>query len=694
MGSLVIANDGRIYVGGRSNKGNGVIYAINPDGTVKWAREIFNETKYGVPWIEASPAIGKDGTIYVATHEGYLYAFTPDGEEKWKIFLGKYISSLAIDESGTTVYAGTVDNEKIYAINSDGTIKWEMETGSPTYSPAIDNKGIIYVGTYEGILYAIHNNGTLKWTFDAKKPFTSPSIDAFTDTIYIGTHVAWGDNGLYALYPNGTLKWEFEPDNVVYGAILSPPAIAEDGTLYFGTGEGRIYAVDKNGIKKWHKYVGQYPTPPVIGKDGTIYIAATKKVSPTYPHEDGYLYAINPDGTIKWRTMLDSDIPYDYCYPSSMAIGKDGRIYIGTWFGSEKEDWGYLYAIGTRERKREITIDGNDDFTIENGVIEGNGSRENPFLIRGWNFSKLVIKNTDAHFIIEYCNFHDNGLIMENVENAEIKRCDGFSCSTGISLINCSNITITLSSINKNEMGVYMERCSNVTITECTIEENGYGIYAENSYDNLIYFNDIMNNSISAYDNGENSWDNGTVGNHWSDYYSNDENRDGIGDEPYCIEGGNNCDNAPLIESFKVDTVPPIVKILEPEEGYLYINGRKVLSLPVNMTIIIGGMIIAAEAEDAVSGISSMSADAVRMLFKQDNILYHASDNTWYWGKYKNYYGFYILRVKAWDKKGNEAEDVMKIFALTPKGSVKACFENETVALVITKMVREFKILS
>jgi len=36
----------------------------------------------------------------------------------------------------------------------------------------------------------------------------------------------------------------------------------------------------------------------------------------------------------------------------------------------------------------------------------------------------------------------------------------------------------------------------------------------------------------------------------------------------------------------------------------------------------------------------------------------------------------------------------MKIFALTPKGSVKACFENETVALVITKMVREFKILS
>ncbi|MCD6448785.1 MAG: right-handed parallel beta-helix repeat-containing protein [Thermoplasmata archaeon] len=255
-----------------------------------------------------------------------------------------------------------------------------------------------------------------------------------------------------------------------------------------------------------------------------------------------------------------------------------------------------------------------------------------------------------------------------------MRRCDIFSCSNGVSLINCSNITISLSNIRKNEMGIYMERCNNVTITECIIEENGYGIYAESSYNNLIYFNDILNNSISAYDNGENSWDNGNVGNYWSDYDGSDENKDGIGDEPYCIEGGDNCDYCPLIESFKVDTIPPIVKILEPEKGYLYINGKKVISLPMNLTIIIGGMIIVAEAKDKVSGISSMSAHAVRMLLKQDNTLYHASDNTWYWGKYKNYYGFYTLRVIAWDKKGNEAEDTMKIFALTPKGSVKAYF--------------------
>ncbi|MDB4805128.1 immunoglobulin domain-containing protein, partial [bacterium] len=52
--SPAIGSDGTIYVG--SNSGN--LYAINPDGTQKWAFE----TGGGV---SSSPAIGSDGTIYV-----------------------------------------------------------------------------------------------------------------------------------------------------------------------------------------------------------------------------------------------------------------------------------------------------------------------------------------------------------------------------------------------------------------------------------------------------------------------------------------------------------------------------------------------------------------------------------------------------------------------------------------------------
>ncbi|MCD6448784.1 MAG: PQQ-like beta-propeller repeat protein [Thermoplasmata archaeon] len=429
MGSPVIANDGTIYVGGLGPIKNGTLYAINPNGTIKWIKNIPPKTKYGFSHIRTSPAIGEDGTIYVGTWEGYLYAFTPDGEEKWKISLGNWINDLSLDENGT-IYAGIFSISypnpspaKFFAVFPNGTIKWNFTTeATVAWSPAIGKDGILYGGATDSYLYAVYvSNGNLKWRYKTKATrVSSPSIGE-DGIIYFGTDQWWGNNRLYALYPNGTLKWDFKPDNEVYGATSYPPAIAEDGTLYFGTGEGRIYAVDKDGNKKWHKHVGQYPTPPVIGADGTIYIAATKKVSPTYPREDGYLYAFNPNGTIKWRIMLHSDIPYDYCYPSPMAIGRDGTIYIGTWFGSEKGDWGYLYAIGTREEKGEIIINGNDDFTKENGVIEGNGSRENPFLIRGWNFSKLIIKNTDAYFIIEYCDFCDKGLTIKKCKKRRDK---------------------------------------------------------------------------------------------------------------------------------------------------------------------------------------------------------------------------------------------------------------------------------
>lgn len=58
---------------------------------------------------------------------------------------------------------------------------------------------------------------------------------------------------------------------------------------------------------------------------------------------------------------------------------------------------------------------------------------------------------------------------------------------------------------------------------------------------NLIYNNEFIDNNgggIQAYDNGTNNqWDNGAIGNYWSDYSGADANDDGIGDTPYNITG-------------------------------------------------------------------------------------------------------------------------------------------------------------
>ena len=98
---------------------------------------------------------------------------------------------------------------------------------------------------------------------------------------------------------------------------------------------------------------------------------------------------------------------------------------------------------------------------------------------------------------------------------------------------------------------------NNVTVNQNVIQDNlDEGIYISNNCDgNIIYQNNIINNSFSnpgyqAYEqtpqNFTNKFDNGTIGNYWSNYNGSDSNHDGIGDSTYHIME-NNTDRKPLM---------------------------------------------------------------------------------------------------------------------------------------------------
>ena len=156
---------------------------------------------------------------------------------------------------------------------------------------------------------AADNSGVEKWRFRTSFRIEEGIVIDENGTLYVG------DTNLYAVYPNGTLKWIFKMESY----CKSIPAIAKDGTIYIGNFHGQFYAVNPNGTQKW-KFTppgsgNSITSSPAIGGDGTVYFGLMG------PGDNGRVYALNPDKSVKWYY----DTGWWTC--SSPAIAEDGTIY-------------------------------------------------------------------------------------------------------------------------------------------------------------------------------------------------------------------------------------------------------------------------------------------------------------------------------------------------------------------------------
>jgi len=202
--------------------------------------------------------------------------------------------------------------------DNPGIEKWRFKCGEISGwvegGIVIGDDGTLYFGDLDYYFYALNPDGSLKWKYKTGGHITSTPAIAEDGTIYVG---AW-DDYLHAFYPNnGTRKWKFNANSA---NIASSPAIAEDGTIYFGTlwslgNGGKIFAVNPDGTEKWrYQTGGAIVSDPAIGDDGTIYIGSL----------DNYLYALYPNGTLRWRFKTGDDVK------SPPSIAEDGTIYFGS----------------------------------------------------------------------------------------------------------------------------------------------------------------------------------------------------------------------------------------------------------------------------------------------------------------------------------------------------------------------------
>ena len=83
-------------------------------------------------------------------------------------------------------------------------------------------------------------------------------------------------------------------------------------------------------------------------------------------------------------------------------------IYVSEKIEFEKQNTTIKYNNKLRVHSP-ILINGNEGFTSNNGVRQGSGTKEDPYIISNWKIYPLTkagmnIRNTDAYFIIENCS--------------------------------------------------------------------------------------------------------------------------------------------------------------------------------------------------------------------------------------------------------------------------------------------------
>ena len=73
----------------------------------------------------------------------------------------------------------------------------------------------------------------------------------------------------------GGKLWEFK----TRGFMFSSPAIGSDGTVYVGSYDKKLYAINgKSGVKLWEFETGNdVDSSPAIGSDGTVYVGSVDK---------------------------------------------------------------------------------------------------------------------------------------------------------------------------------------------------------------------------------------------------------------------------------------------------------------------------------------------------------------------------------------------------------------------------------
>lgn len=322
-----VDTDGTIYIAVANTDGR--LFAINPDGTLKWVtlkdaeKGFWNKgvvanagMRYGSPFFDDQYVYcgngGATGSMVAFDKAtGYRVGFLTDASGNngpaGGIIQGPMINSDGMIYAMGSIYGmfGVHKNNMKYD-NTFTPFAWQklrtdLNTVGGGYtsgnqgSMAIDADGnavvCLYTKNNKQTVICVKPDGSIKWvaSIDAtEKQDQGGVVIAADGTIYVALKNGVGKpGGIAAVDKNGTLKWRYE----IAESVSGTPAVDKNGNIIFGTESGNIYIIDadKKQLDKidvaamivgsdasfaseWDAGKAKIWCSPVIGINGIVYI--------------------------------------------------------------------------------------------------------------------------------------------------------------------------------------------------------------------------------------------------------------------------------------------------------------------------------------------------------------------------------------------------------------------------------------
>ncbi len=166
--------------------------------------------------------------------------------------------------------------------------------------------------------------GCLRWRFDAGTAITCGPVVGLNGRIHLATY----DGHVCTLDAAGRLLWACDTHDVIWGS----PTVAEDGTLYAGSSNGRVYEIAPNGQLRHTYSAGPADSSAAILSDGQLAISS----------------GILDLATGRFRSFWMEEQTITFASP---AVGPDGTVYAVCWDapglhafypGSRTPKWSFL----------------------------------------------------------------------------------------------------------------------------------------------------------------------------------------------------------------------------------------------------------------------------------------------------------------------------------------------------------------